>query len=90
MSNPVKVEIPKNAWTLVASNVSSGLITIRQWQPSTYYQTYRVTGNPAPTGDQNEDTSTITTGREITISANENIDVYLFSKDVDGEVVLAL
>jgi hypothetical protein len=88
--NPQKIEIPANVWTPVATNVTSGLITIKQWQASRYYQTYRVTGDPAPTGDQNEDTSTVTTGQEISIAATESVDVYMYCLDFDGEVVLSL
>ncbi len=90
MANPQKININANQWTKVADNVTNGLITIRQWQPSRYYQTYRVTGDPAPTGDQNEDTSTVTTGQEVNISALEAIDVYMYCKDFDGEVVVSL
>lgn len=90
MANPIKVDTPKNTWTKVATNVTSGIITIKQWQPSRYYQTYRVTGDPAPTGDQNEDTSTVTTGQEISIAATEAVDVYLYCYQQDGEVVLSI
>jgi hypothetical protein len=90
MANPVKVNVPADTWTKVADNVVSGLITIKQWQASRYYQTYRVTGDPAPTGDQSEDTSTVTTSREINIAAVEAIDVYLFCDGVAGEVVVSL
>lgn len=90
MANPVKVSLTENTWTIVASDVISGLITIKKWQPSRYYQTYRVTGDPAPTGDQNEDTSTVTNGQEVSIAATEPIDVYMYCVDQDGEVVVSL
>jgi len=90
MANPTKIDVSKNTWTKVATNATSGIITIRQWQPSKYYQTYRVTGDPAPTGDHNEDTSVLTTGQEISISAIEAIDVYLYCYNLDGEVVVAV
>lgn len=90
MANPIKVDIPKNTWTKVATNVIDGIITIKQWQASRYFQTYRVTGDPAPTGNQNEDTATETTCSEIVISAIAGIDVYMFCIQYDGEVVVAL
>lgn len=90
MANPIKVNISADTWVKVAENVTSGLITIKQWQPSRYYQTYRVTGDPAPTGDYNEDTSTVTTGHEINIAALEAIDVYMYCVDQSGEVVIAI
>jgi hypothetical protein len=90
MADPVRVTLNANQWTQVAANVVSGVITIQEWQPSRYYQTYRMTGNPAPTGDQNEATSVITVGQEISIAALAAIDVYLFCRDQDGAVVVAL
>ena len=90
MANPVLIPVPANTWTKVADNVTEGIISIKQWQPSRYYQTYVDTGDPAPTGDQNEDTSVVTTGQEISIAATESIDVYLFCYQYDGEVVVAL
>jgi hypothetical protein len=88
--DPVKVEIPADTWTLVASNVTTGLITIKQWQSSRYYQTYRMTGNPAPTGDHNEATSTVTNNPEINISSTEAVDVYLYCYQLNGEIVVSL
>ncbi len=90
MANPVKVNIPEDTWTLVAGNVKTGLISIKQWQPSRYWQTYRIAGDPAPTGDQSEDTSVETLARDIPIGGSSSIDVYMFSKDVAGAVVVAL
>jgi len=90
MADPVKVDIPANQWTLVASNVVGGVISIKKWQPSRYYQTYKMTGNPAPTGDYNIDTSVETLKREITIQGLGAIDVYMYCIDFDGEVVVAL
>lgn len=90
--NPILLTIPGNAWTKVATNVTTGLITIKEWQPDRYYQTYRVTGDPAPTGDQGEDTSTITNGQEISIAATAPaIDVYLYCMEKSGgKVVVSL
>ena len=90
MANPIKVDIPANTWTKVATNVTYGLITIKQWQPSRYYQTYRITGDPAPVGDQTEDTATVTTGQEISIAVTQAADIYLYCFNYDGEVVVAL
>jgi hypothetical protein len=90
MANPVNVPLSKNTWTPVATNVVAGLITIKEWQSSRYYQTFRVTGDPAPVGDHNESTSVVTTGQEISINATEAIDVYLYCYQEDGSVVVAL
>jgi len=90
MANPVLIPVPANTWTKVADNVTEGIISIKQWQPSRYYQTYVDTGDPAPSGDQNYSTSVVTNSPEIVITATAGIDVYMFCYQYDGEVVVAL
>jgi hypothetical protein len=84
------ITIPENTWTLVAENVRSSLITIKQWQPNRYYQTHRVTGDPAPIGDYNEETSTVTHSREIKVESSERIDLYMWCVDQSGSVVVTI
>jgi hypothetical protein len=90
MANPIKVDVPKNTWTKVATNVTAGVIKIRDYQSSDYFSTYRMTGNPAPTGDQTETTSTQIKSPEMIISATAGIDVYLYCYEKDGSVVVAI
>lgn len=47
--NPQLKTIQPDRWVKVAENVSSGYIKAISKQPTTYYETYRMTGNPAPT-----------------------------------------
>lgn len=90
MANPVNVAVPKNTWTLVAANVTDGVIDIKKYRYNDFYKTYVITGDPAPAGDQNIDTAMNVLGEEIIISAQSAIDVYLYSKDRDGEAVVSL
>ena len=89
MANPVKVDLTKNTWTLVATG-TDGVIKIRKWQPDRYYITYKVTGDPAPSGDNNYAESVQVRDYEIILAAVAAIDVYMYCTELDGEVVVAL
>ena len=92
MSNPVQVNINPGVWTLVAENVTGGLIEIVGYQPSSYRKDYRTTGDPPPT-DPNP-TQRPVQERLITISARAKIDVYIrFDDKIEfgqGSVVVNL
>lgn len=91
MSDPVNIPIPRNTWTKVASSVNNGKIYIKQWQSDKYWQTYRVAGSSAPTISAPIDpTSELSESKEIYISSDELIDVYLYIVNLDGEVVVSL
>lgn len=49
MATPVFVPCTKNAWTKVATNVQTGFVHKVSHAPNTYLQTYRDTGDAAPT-----------------------------------------
>jgi len=74
MANPVVVSLPKDVWTIVALAKTSGQVHIMSSKPNVYFQTYRVTGDPAPT-----DLSDAVAMRSLseTISAATAIDVYI-------------
>jgi hypothetical protein len=85
MADPVLVACPEDAWTLVASNVTSGQI----WNKKTdarYYQTYRDTGQPAPTDLTDAVNAFDGTENNEIISAAAGIDVYLYCEGDDGLV----
>ena len=82
MANPAIVSCPKNTWTKVATNVTAGQVKVQD-QSALYFETYRLTGNSAPTG--------ITElsglhGKTITIAASAAIDVYIYCQRNDGLV----
>jgi len=90
MANPVKIDLLKNQWTLVATNALEGIIRIRQWQPDKYFITYRLNADPAPAGDQNEATSVRVYNQQVIISDTSGIDVYMYAYDLEGEAVVYL
>jgi len=89
MANPTRVTINKNTWTKVAT-AAEGIITIRDWQPNTYYMTYVVAGDPAPVGDQTIDTSILVRNYQVVISDDANIDIYMYAYNYDGSVIVAV
>lgn len=82
MANPVIVQCTKDLWVLVASNVTSGIISILSDSPSAYYQTYRDTGGIAPIGLA----EIVTINDFLQISASAPIDVYIYCTGSNGSV----
>ena len=82
MADPVIVPCPKDEWTPVAINVTTGIIHIVKTDPSAYYQTYRDTGEAAPANL----TDAIPFDTPLQISASAGIDVYIQPKGKIGSV----
>lgn len=83
MPDPAIVAItPADTWVKVLTNVTLGQIWIRD-NSSEYLQTYRMTGNPAPTNIA--DAMPINTP-SIGVSASAGIDVYIRCIRKTGEV----
>lgn len=86
MGNPVFVDCPKDVWTKVATNVVTGMI----WKVknvNVYLQTFRVTGDPAPTS--RSDGVAIFRDNEPDyeiISATSGIDIHIFPVGKNGRV----
>lgn len=80
--NPVVVECAKNTWVKVATSQIAGFVYILNDKPSAYYQTYRVTGQSAPT-DLSE---AVPFTDFLKIEATAAIDVYVYAKDENGSV----
>lgn len=85
MSNPVFVTCKKNTWKLVAQNVTAGFIHCDSVRPDSYLQTYRDTGDAAPT-DQTEGTPIFLKSWSEEISASAGIDVYIMAVGQRGRV----
>jgi len=86
MPNPVIIIItPADTWQKVATNVIEGFVHVIGG-PARYVQTYRLTGEAAPT-DTEEGVSFDASGTEP-IKANSGlaIDVYVQSLRIPGEV----
>ena len=85
MANPVPVDIPENTWTKVATAVTAGKIKRLGVLPNLYIETYRDTGDPAPT-DQNEGAVMFYNGNTEEITATAAIDVYIMALGANGKV----
>lgn len=83
MADPVIVACPADAWTKVATNVTSGQVHIKNYNPANYLQTYRDTGGTAPT-DPEEGVQV--SGQSIPIAATAGIDVYIMAQGAVGSV----
>ena len=85
MANPQIVTITANSWVKVATNVTTGKVYNAKTTVS-YSQTYRDTGEAAPSNMDDAVRAFIVNGVEE-ISASAGIDVYIYAHgDVDGSV----
>jgi len=82
MADPATVSCPADAWTKVASAVTTGQVWILDTTPR-YVQTYRTAGNPAPTDDA---LAGPFQGESMLISAGAPIDVYIKPRGSAGKV----
>jgi len=87
MANPVLVALPLNTWTKVATNVTNGMIYVKQYQPTDYVYTNVTTGGAAPT---DESVSVILRSWTLAISSTSSIDVYMKCVSQVGAVVVNL
>lgn len=85
MADPVFVDCPEDTWTLVAEKVATGLIHRKENIPH-YLQTYRDTGELAPTDNGEEGIPIFVDSITAVISAASDIDVYIMAKGRDGRV----
>lgn len=91
MANPAVVEItPANTWVKVATNVTAGTIQINDSaeskNPTAYLQTYRMTGEAAPSNTSDEGSLMFQDINIEEISATAGIDVYVMARGVAGEL----
>ncbi len=87
MSDPTyPINCLQGQWTPVAINVLSGQI-FNMDKSAFYFQTYRLTGEAAPTNsDEGAQIFTIKNFEIISQKINEPIDVYIWCKNNDGIV----
>lgn len=85
MANPAVITCTKNVWVLVATAVLSGTIEKLSDDPGAYVQTYRLTGQAAPTND--DDAGPLFTHDDTAeIAHTAAIDVYVKAKTRAGKV----
>lgn len=85
MANPIIVTCDENVWTKVATNVTEGQVKKIDNKPHRYLETYRMTGNAAPT-DREEGIPAFMTAYSELISASAGIDVYIMAIGDNGKV----
>ena len=93
MANPVIVTCAENTWTRVAENVTSATIYLLtnpiyrpiENRPLQYYQTYRNTGDAAPT-DLTDAINVSWNDRGFEFSNPDSSDIYVYAVDAEGSV----
>ena len=86
MANPILVNCPADEWTLVAENVKTGFIKKPKNSPVSFLETYRMTGEDAPT-DINEGSPAFINFNQLEIdSLLAGIDVYIYPIGAAGNV----
>lgn len=80
MADPVLTTCTADAWTKVATNATSGTVTMVDRQSGAQLlQTYRDTGGAAPSGTPGQE-AVLVKDEEIEIEASSGIDVYLYAR----------
>lgn len=85
MANPLFIEIEKDKWTKIATGVLTGIVHKVKSTPDNYMQTYRLTGESAPTL-KSDGVLLFSDSQNESIESSEEIDVYLLANGADGEV----
>ena len=85
MANPVIISLDADTWTKVASNVTGGQVKKLDTRPNLYLETYRTSGDPAPT-DLSEGVPCFVGRYSEEISASAGIDVYIMAVGQNGRV----
>lgn len=83
MPSPTLESCPKDTWTKVATNVTTGNIWKTDKSPGKYLQTHVLTGAAAPTGTG---IGVAIVGEGMAIANTVGIDVYIYCLGADGEV----
>lgn len=85
MAEPVVISCPADTWVKAATAVKSGTIRRKSVNPSKYLQTYRLTGEDAPTDDT--DAADLFCDCDMaTIGHTADIDVYVKATRKAGSV----
>lgn len=85
MADPAFIDCPADQWTKVATNVVTGQIWRANSSPNKYLQTYRDTGEAAPTLSS-EGMPAFNDEGVVQISALMGIDVYIYPMGRAGRV----
>ena len=89
MPNPVTINLTANTWELVATDVTGGYAKKLSNNPAKYVETYRLTGQPAPT-DRTEGAEMFVNTNKDKIESPVGIDCYIMAIGADGKVRMDL
>lgn len=84
-TQPIPVVCPADEWTKVATDVTAGSINRMSKKPNLYLQTWRATGEAAPT-DDSEGIPIFQIVGDNKIEAVAAIDVYIWPRGAAGKV----
>lgn len=95
MPDPAIVDLPADAWTLIAANVLTGLVDKRSSDPSAYYITSRPAGSAAPPVTDPDDAAFLGAtkfieGDEVDLKSNVPTDFYMLCTGEAGRVLVSL
>lgn len=82
MANPVVVACALGAWTKVLTSGTLCRVHILSFDPSQYYETYRLTAAAAPT----DLTDAVPLVSGVTVTFGANVDMYIWAKGEIGSV----
>lgn len=85
MANPAVIPCPKDVWTKITTNVTTGQVHKLLKDPGIYLYTYRDTGESAPS-DLTDAVPLFDEGNQVQISNISGIDIYVYPKGSDGSV----
>ena len=85
MADPAIIACPKDVWTKVVTNKTTGMIHILKTDPNSYAWTYRDTGEAPPALPATKPEA-VPFNPALQISAAAGIDVYVIPDGKDGSV----
>jgi hypothetical protein len=85
MADPSVVALTKDVWTKAATNINVARFNIKISKANVVYQTYRMTGNPAPT-DLSDAVPVL--DNEVAFNVANGIDVYFQPAREDSSVIV--
>lgn len=99
MTNPSSLTLTANVWTKIATNVNKGQVWFLD-SYSTYYHTYRDTGEAAPSGNPETGSVAFSLGAKrvkasnlgcgMPISTLVGSDIYIFCAGGAGRVIVEI
>ena len=87
MADPTVTALTRDTWIKVATNITAGTFDVVRFGTQAVFQTYRMTGNAAPT-DLTD--GIVLTANQLIVAAPAAIDLYLYAQDHTSKVRISL